>query len=564
MQFHLRKRYKHFARYREITNILVRHGFGYLAHQLGLTEFLSFGRRYKLARRFPDEGPLKIVERPSPPERLRRVLEELGPTFIKLGQVLSTRSDLLSPEYIAELEKLQDQVPPFPFAQVRERIQMELGVPLEEIFIHFDATPLAAASIGQVHRANLRDGRPVVVKVQRPGTEKTLLTDVEILYDVARLVDRHGPWREFYRFEEMVEEFEKILREEMDFTVEGRHANTFRQHFAGDNTVYFPIVYWDYTTSKVLTMEYIEGVKMTHPEELTRRGIDRRVVARHLADALLRQILLHGFFHGDPHPGNLAALPDGRIAFMDFGIVGRLTEEMREKIGALVLGLVRRSTAQVVQAVEALGVVPPHVDRAALHRDIDALREKYYEIPLSRISLAESLGDVMAVAFKHRIRVPTQFTLLVKSLVTAEGVVAQLDPDLSIVEIARPMGKRLLARRFSLPGIKRLLLEHLEDYHQLLTRLPHRLDRVLDLAAGGELKIKAVNPDLDRMFGQLNAMVNRLVLGILLGSLIVGSSLLLGRGYTILWGLPVAEAAFVVGGVLGVALIFSILRSRRF
>ncbi len=564
MQLHLRKRYKHFARYREIANVLMRHGFGYLAHQLGLTEFLGFYRRLKLVRQTPDKGPLRFTARPSPAERLRLVLEELGPTFIKLGQVLSTRSDLLAPEYIAELEKLQDRVPPFPFARVRERIQMELGLPLEEIFAHFEATPLAAASIGQVHRANLRDGRPVVVKVQRPGTEKILSTDIEILYDVARLVDRHGPWRQIYRFEELVEEFEKILREEMDFTVEGRHAETFRQYFTGDTTVYFPVVHWDYTTRKVLTMEYVDGVKLTDPEELASRGIDRRVVARNLADALLRQILLHGFFHGDPHPGNLAALPGNRIAFMDFGIVGRLNDEVREKIGALVLGLVRRSTPQVVRAVEDLGVVPPHVDRAVLHRDIDTLREKYYEIPLSRISLAESLGDVMKVAFKHRIRVPTQFTLLVKALVTAEGLVAQLDPELSIVEIARPMGKRLLARRFSLPGIKRLVLEHLGDYHQLLTRLPHRLDRVLDLVAGGELKIKAVNPDLDRMFGQLNAMVNRLVLGILLGSLIVGSSLLLGRGYTILWGLPVVEAGFIVGGVLGVVLIFSILRSRRF
>ncbi|SHE72791.1 ubiquinone biosynthesis protein [Desulfofundulus australicus DSM 11792] len=564
MQLYLRKRYKHFARYREITNILVRHGFGYLAYQLGLTEFLNFGQRYRLRRRLPGEGALTVREQPSPPERLRQALEELGPAFIKLGQVLSTRSDLLPPQYIAELEKLQDQVPPFPFAQVRERIQMELGAPLEEIFDQFEATPLAAASIGQVHRASLRDGRPVVVKVQRPGVEKTILTDIEILHDLARLVDRHGPWRELYRFEEMVEEFEKFLREEMDFTVEGRHAENFRQLFAGDSTVYFPAVYWDYTTSKVLTMEFVEGIKLTHPQELAGSGIDRKLVARNLAGALLRQILMHGFFHGDPHPGNLAALPGGRVVFMDFGIVGRLDEETREKIGNLVLGLLRRNTALVVRAVEELGVVPPHVDRTALQQDIDALRKKYYEIPLSRISLSESLRDIMAVAYKYRIRVPTQFTLLVKSLVTAEGVVAQLDRELSMVEIARPMGRQLLARRFSLPGIKKRLQNFLEDYCGLLSGLPHRLDRVLELAAAGELKIKAVNPDLDRMIAQLNAMVNRMVLGILLGSLIVGSSLLMGKGYTILWGLPLAEAAFIGGGVLGLALVFSILRSRKF
>ncbi|MEW6448444.1 MAG: AarF/UbiB family protein [Bacillota bacterium] len=560
MQFHLRKRYKHFARYREIANILVRHGFSYLVHQLGLTEFLSLRRRLKAA----PEAEQRVKEKLSPPGRLRLALEELGPTFIKLGQVLSTRADLLPPGYIAELERLQDQVPPFSFAEVRERIRMELGLSLEEIFADFETNPLAAASIGQVHRGTLRDGTPVVVKVQRPGIEKILATDVEILYDVGRFLDRHGPWRELYSFEEMVTEFDKILREEVDFTAEGRHAETFRRHFSGDSTVYFPAVYWDYTTRKVLVMEDVAGVKLTNPDELLRQGIDRRLVARRLADALMKQIFLHGFFHGDPHPGNLAALPDNRVLFMDFGIVGWVDEELRGKIGDLVLGLVRRSTPRVMRAVENLGAVPLHVDRTALHRDIDGLRQKYYEIPLSRVSLADSMRDILSVAFKHRIRVPTQLTLLIKSLVTAEGVIARLDPELSIVEIARPLAKRLVARRFRLPAIKRLLSEHLEDYHRLLTRLPDRVDRVLDLAAGGELRVKAVNPDMDRIMHRLNAMVNRLVLGMLLAALIAGSAFLLGHGYHTFWGLPLAKAGFVAGIVLGAALVFSILRSRSF
>ncbi|OAT80366.1 ABC1 kinase family protein [Desulfotomaculum copahuensis] len=555
MQLHLRKRYKHFSRYREIANVLVRHGFGYLAQQFGLAEFTGPRREHAGSREQPSL---------SPAERVRLVLEELGPTFIKLGQVLSTRADLLAPEYIRELEKLQDRVPPFPFAQVRERIQMELGQPLEEIFTSFDPVPLAAASIGQVHRATLAGGQEVAVKVERPGTEKTLSTDIEILYDVARLVDRHGPWREFYRWEEMVEEFERTVREEIDFVREGRHADTFRHQFAGDPTVYFPAVHWDYTTSKVLTLEYVEGVKLNALAEPAGQGIDRRLVARRLTDALLKQILLHGFFHGDPHPGNLAALSGDRVLFMDFGIVGRLDENLQEQIGNLVLGLVRRSTPQVLRAVESLGVLPPHVDREMLHRDIDALREKYYEVPLGEISLAESMSDVMTVAFRHRIRVPAQFTLLVKTLVTLDGVAVQLDPGLSIIELARPFGRRLLARRFSPEGLQRLIVEHLEDYHHLFTHLPRRLDRVLDQAGRGEIRIKTVNPEMSRIAGRLNAMVNRLVLGILLGSLIVGSSLLVGRGYTVFWGLPLAEAGFTAGGFTALALIISILRSRRF
>lgn len=557
MQLYLQKRYKHLSRYREIANVLVRHGFGYLLHQVGLADLLNLSRRFKAKKGALEEGQL------SPARRLRLALEELGPTFIKLGQVLSTRADLLPPAYIAELEKLQDQVPPFPFAQVRQCLQAELGYPLEALFGQFEERPLAAASLGQVHRARLKDGTPVVVKIQRPEAEKVVATDMEILHDMARLVDRHSPWKEIYHFEDFVVEFEKILQKEMDFTVEGQHADAFRRHFAGDEAVYIPAVYWDYTTRRVLTMEYVEGAKLNDPEALDRLGIEKRLLARRLSDALLRQILRYGLFHGDPHPGNLAALPGNRVAFLDFGVVGKLTEEQKETIGELILGLVRRSTSQVLRAVEDLGVIPPHVDKNALYQDIDALREKYYEVPLSEISLGNALRDVMEVAFKHRIRVPTQFTLLVKSLVVAEGVVSQLDPGLSMVEIARPLGGQLLINRFSLKKVKRVLSENLEDYHRFFTRLPQKTDRLLDLAASGKLTFKAVNPELGQMLSQLNAMVNRLVLSVLLGSLIIGSSLLLGRGYTTLWGVPVLEGLLLAAGILSLALIFSILRSRR-
>ncbi|WP_035107687.1 ABC1 kinase family protein [Desulfovirgula thermocuniculi] len=552
------KRYRHLSRYREIANVLARHGFGYILHQLGLGELLNLGRRLRVGKGAP------VGEQPSPARRLRLVLEELGPTFIKLGQVLSTRADLLPPPYIAELEKLQDQVPPFPFSLVRQCLQAELGLPPEAVFEEFEEHPLAAASLGQVHRARLKDGTPVVVKVQRPEAEKLVATDMEILHDVARLVDRHSPWREVYHFEDFVGEFEKILRREMDFTVEGQNAETFRRHFAGDETVYIPAVYWNYTTRRVLTMEYLMGAKLSDPEALDRMGIRRDLLARRLSRALLRQILQHGFFHGDPHPGNLAALAGNRIAFLDFGVVGRLSEEQRETIGDLVLGIIRRNTAQVLGAIEDLGVIPPHVNRNVLYQDVDALREKYYDIPLSEISLGEALRDIMGVAFKHRIRVPTQFTLLVKSLVVAEGVVAQLDPQLSMVEIARPLGSQLLLRRIGLQKVKRLLHEGLTAYGRLLGRLPRKVDRLLDLAASGGLIVKTVNPELGQVLSQLNAMVNRLVLSILLGSLIVGSSLLLGRGYNTLWGIPVLEGLLLAGGILSLALIFSILRSRRF
>ena len=560
MQLGLRTRYKHFQRYREIAQVLLRHGFGYLLHELELTQFLSRRKKGELAVR---QGA-KELPRAKKARRLRTALEDLGPAFIKLGQLLSARADLLAPEYIRELEKLQDNVPPFPFEKVAETVQLELGRRLEEIFAGFHSEPLAAASIGQVHRAVLKTGQEVAVKIRRPEIEKILATDLEIMHDLARLADRHAPFREMYSLREMAEEFEQIVTEELDFTREGRHADTFRKNFHGDPDVYVPAVYWEYTTSKVLTLEYVEGVKLTDTAEILRRGVNRRKLARLLADALLRQILIDGFFHADPHPGNLFALPGDRLMFLDFGIVGRLDENLKEKIGDLVLGLVNRNSHQVARAIAGMGVLPPNLDRRAFYQDVDRMRDRYYDVPFRELRLADSVNDVVGIAFRHRIRIPTQITMLAKALVTAEGVSRQLDPELSIAEIARPLSSRLLARRFSLPNLRRLLMENLVDYHHLAVHLPRRLEQVLDLAAAGELKINARTPETDRMIGRINVLVNRLVLSILLGALMIGSALLAGRKYMVFGGISLAELLFIFGGILGLALVFSILRSRKF
>ncbi len=559
MQLGLRKRYKHFQRYREIANVLFRHGFGYLLQELDLTQFLSRKKRSLAA-----QPGAKALPRAKKAQRLRMVLEDLGPTFIKLGQLLSARADLLAVEYIRELEKLQDNVPPFSFQKVQEIIPMELGHPIEEIFAGFDPEPLAAASIGQVHRAVLKSGREVAVKIRRPEIDKVLTTDIEILHDLARLADRHAPLRDIYSFRDLVEEFEQIVTEELDFTREGRHAETFQKNFRDDPNIYIPTVFWEYTTHKVLTMEYVEGVKLTEPDDLARLGVDRRKIARLLADALLRQILIDGFFHADPHPGNLAALPGDRLMFMDFGIVGRLDENLKEKIGDLVLGLVNRSTHQVARAIREMGVLPPNVDRNAFYYDVDKMREKYYDVPFRELRLADPVNDVIDIAFRHRIRIPTQITMLAKALVTAEGVSRQLDPELSIAEIAKPLSRRLLARRLSLRGLRRSLLENFTDYHRLFTQLPRRLEQILDLASTGQLKVHAHNPETDRILSRISVLVNRLVLSILLGSLIVGSSWLIGREDVVFWGISVAQLLFMLGVIFGLALIFSIFRGRKF
>jgi len=559
VQLGLRKRYKHFQRYRQIANILAKHGFGFLLRDFELAQFLE-RRKKDAASRSKDEALPGVIRA----KRLRMLLEDLGPTFIKLGQFFSTRADLLAPEYIRELEKLQDDVPPFSYAEAKETIQMELGYPVEELFAGFEHVPLAAASIGQVHRATLQNKQEVVVKIRRPDVETKLATDLEILHDLARMADRHTSFQNIYSFRAMVKEFEQVITKELDFSKEGFHADIFRKNFRENPNIYIPEVIWDYTTPRVLTMEYVEGIKLTDLAEISKRGINSRIIARLLSSALLQQVLLDGFFHADPHPGNLAALKGDKLVFMDFGIVGHLNENLKNYIGDLVLGLVNRSTGQVARALTDMGVLPPDIDRDAFYHDVDRMREKYYDVPFEELRLADSINDVLGIASRHSIQIPTEITMLAKALVTAEGVSRQLDPELSIAEVARPLKQRLLARRFNLKSLRHQLMLNLADFQRLLTHLPQRLEQITELIYAGQLKIKIHNPDTYHIVGKVNALVNRLVLSILLGALIVGSSLLVGHKFFAFRSFNPVELIFIFSSIMGLGVIFLILFSRKF
>jgi len=553
----LRRRHKHLKRYREITNILLKHGFGHILHQLGLAEFLSIPRKVLFKK---ERG----IEQFSMAQRVRLVLEELGPTFIKVGQIMSTRPDLLLPDYISELEKLQDRVPAFEFDAVKQQIERELGQPLKELFAEFNPKPLAAASIGQVHRAVLPGGQEVVVKVQRPDIEQIIETDLEIMYDVARFLENRSTWAEMYSFVEMVAEFDRTLHEELDYNAEGRNADIFRKNFAGDPDVLIPMVYWEYSTRKILTMEYVEGVKLNNLLAIERLGLNRSALAMKVGQAIFKQILIDGFFHGDPHPGNLAALPGERIVFMDFGMVGYLVEETKSKVGNLMIALVSKSAGAVMKAVLDLGVVPKNIDKKLLRRDIDLLQRKYYEIPLSQISLGEALNDIMGVAFKYHIRMPTEFALLVKALLTLEGVARELDPELSIVKVAEPFGKRLLMERLSLQTLAKTAVKNLREFGDILFLLPKQVSDMLDLVAEGELKLKHQFPQVDEVLARVNIITNRLAFSIVITGLIIGSAFLARKGSVLLGQVPVAEVGFLVTGVMGFWFLVSILRSGGF
>lgn len=552
------RRYRHLQRYRKITSILLKHGFGYVLYQWG---FLSFPGKL-LLKKEPGVDQLSLAG------RMRMALAELGPTFIKFGQILSTRQDLLPLDYIHELEKLQDEVPAFPFALVRELIEQELKHPLEELFTSFDHEPLAAASIGQVHRAVLAGGRQVVVKVQRPNIEKEIETDLEILYEAARLIEKRLAWAETYGFTGLVKEFERIIHEEMNYYTEGRNADIFKRNFSGNPDVLIPIVYWEYCTRKVLTMEYISGIKLSKFQEIERPGLNRTELALKLADIIFKQILIDGFFHGDPHPGNIAVQPEGKIVFMDFGMVGHLNEESKNIVGDLMMALVSKDAERVMKATLALGVVPKNVDKRVLRLDIELLQKKYYTVPLDQIGLREAISDIMDVVYKHHIHLLPEFSLLVKALLTLEGIAQDMAPGLNVVTVAEPLARKLLQERYTVPKLSRRTFKSLQEFGETVSLFPKRIAQLLDLLQEGELginlKVEHYYPQKEEFFNMANILINRIAFTIVIASLFTGSALLTGNGNFLLWNIPLAETGFIMAGVMSFFLLVSILRSGKF
>ncbi|RQD77907.1 MAG: AarF/ABC1/UbiB kinase family protein [Candidatus Syntrophonatronum acetioxidans] len=550
----LQRRYKHFHRYRDVVQTLAKHGFDFLIKQIGLTEFLR-GRKYTPEEELED----------STAKRLRLAIEELGTTFIKVGQLLSTRPDLIPKEWTIELSKLQDEVPPFSFMEVREQVETELGHTLEDLFSSIEAEPLASASIGQVHRATLHGGEKVAIKVQRPDIEETIKTDLEILHDLARLLEKHTDWASMYNLRDLVIEFEDILTNELNYLNEGQNMDIFRKNFKGDKRTFVPEVYWDYTTKRVLTMEYVKAVKLTDSEKLYKMNVDMEKVVTSLCEVVFKQIFMDGVFHGDPHPGNVMVFPDSRIVLLDFGIVGVIDEELKEKFGDLLIAQVSRNNEAILRNFLSLGLAPPDINRRELRQDIERMQHKYYDMPLSKIKLGEVMKEFLEVAFDYNIKLPTEFTLLAKAMIILEGIISRLAPQLSLMEIAEPFGKDLTKRRFTYDHIKKTLSKNIQEYGEILGNIPRQLTDLFNILEKGQFKVTLEHKDIREFLSELNHMINRLAFSLVLASLIVGLSLIVqGIEHSILWRIPLAEIGFIVAGAMGFWLLISIIRSGRF
>jgi len=547
---------RHLSRYRQIATSLARHGLGWMALDLGLGSLIPFHK-----------GLLGHPQRDEPytrPEHFRMVLEDLGVVFIKLGQVLSTRPDILPPDYITEFVRLQDAAPPVPYAEIAAVIEAELGAPPATIYAEFDPAPRASASIGQAHAARLADDTPVIVKVQRPGVASVVEKDLAVLLDLAHLAATRTALGEYYNLEDWVEEFAYTLRNELDYTREGNNADRIRRNFAMEPALQVPQVYWELSTPRVLTMEELRGVKINNLAALDAAGLDRRRVAENSVRIMLTEVFNHGFFHADPHPGNFFVLPGEVIGLIDFGMVGQLDDTLRDALLCLTLALTRRDSDRLVDELLDLGVAPKRVQRQVMKRDLDHLIARYYDVPIGEWAAGALFNDVMAIAFRHRLQLPTDLTLLIRMMAMSEGLGAQLDPEFNLLAFAEPYLKRFWLQSRGPTYMAHKITEGILDLTELGLGLPQRLRRLVGQMERGEVTVTTRHEGLDELMVELNRVANRLARSILVAALIIGLALLMLIYHPpawATWGGWFFGLSFLAAFVLGAGLLWSIWRS---
>lgn len=510
----------HWRRYREMAEVLARHGFFMVLDGLGLSAYLPVRMRMWAAR-----SPARTA---SWSARIKMVLMELGPTYVKLGQLASMRPDMLPPALAEALEQLQDEVAPFPFAQVVEVVERAWGMPVASALAFLDPEPLAAASIGQVHRGRLIDGRAVVVKVRRPGIVEQAEADFGILLRLAEVAERRTGWGTRYAIRRLAEDLIEALRTELDFLMEAGHTDTARRQ-ADPQRVRVPEVIWPLTRSDVLVLEEISGVRITDRGALEQHGLDPRRIAGELVHVLYRQIFVQGFFHADPHPGNVHVDAAGRLVMLDWGLVGVLTPIMRRRAGDLIMGLIQGNSEHVVEALLNLGVGGAEVSRADLQWDVERLRRRYYDAPVGRFSMGEALGDLIALAHKYSLRVAVEYALLAKTAVTVDGVVRRLDPDVSLMRLSRPFLGEIIRDRLNPESWLPEAGEAVRDWGRLAARLPAEIGSALEAVRAARLSVMFEHRHIDRILGQWERFVNRAVVGLMLGALILGAALVVHR-----------------------------------
>ncbi len=559
--------WREMRRFVTITRVLVKHGLGDLVDR-------------RSDRR--EQQPAESVEQdlagragfPSP-HRIRLVLEELGPSFVKLGQLMSTRADIFPPEYILEFKKLQDQVPPIPFPAIKQVVETELKKPLERIFHDFEAQPAAAASVGQVHVATLFSGEKVAVKIIRPGIDKKIREDIRLMYFLAARIEKVFEVGRILGVVNLVKEFERVIFRELDMLIEAGSIEKFAFNFKDVEEIYIPGVYWDYTTRSVLVMEHIDGIKIDQVEAIRAQGIDPKEIALIGLRSFSRQLMQFGFFHADPHPGNTLVLADGRVSLVDFGITGYLDDEMMREIANLFLGYAEHDYDLVMDALVDAGLINEEtMDLKAFRTDLKDMSESFYGRSLQNISIRDVYDQVMELVLKYHIRLPRNLLLLLKTFIQTEALGKILGSDASLLEVTKPYAKELLKRGYDAQSMFRNIGRDARVLANYGKTIPKYVNDLLRTAATGKQRLEVLHRGLEPLSGQLERGVNRLTLGVIIAASIVAAALVLNSSekvvelaapffglskisLTVLFGLT----GYVIATILGIWLIVSIIRS---
>jgi len=541
----------------EILRTLWRHGLGHIVTRLNVQEHLP------VVARIVTRGKVELL----PPDdetiarRLVLVFQELGPTFIKLGQLLSTRPDFIPEPYLTEFRKLQDDVAPFPTDEARAIIRSELGVDIEDIFSEFPEEPLAAGSIAQVYRARLHNGKSVIVKVQRPGIERTIARDIDILMYLARHAERNWPEASPVV---VVEEFARAIRKELDFMVEASYTAKFREFIAEMPGVVSPEVYWDYSARRVLTVEHLSGFRPDSAEEVRRHGLDAKSLARTLGNAFIKQYVDFGLFHADPHPGNILITDNGDVALVDFGMTGHLTDELLSELSAALIAVSTQNLdilIDIYASITQAGVA----DSRQLKPDLLELFDKYYGVPLKRIDIGQLFNDALRIAREHRLTMPRDLVMLMRSLVVVSSVAQTLDPGFNIAELLQPQARRLVMRKLSPKKSMSEVGMQLWHTSRIVRNLPGHLRSIIQKIETGTLTVAFKHQGLEGLMSELDRVSNRLSVSIILGAIVVGSSIALHAKVLSIRGVSaLGVAGYLIAAMLGLWLVWDILRSGKY
>lgn len=547
-----------FSRLRAIASILMRYGWTDVANRLGERSWIG-----RIGNWMNSEVSSEVLELP-PEVRARLALQELGPTFVKLGQVLATRADIFPPNWIAEFAKLQDQVPPVPFDELLPDLEKALGKSPFEVFKDLQVEAIAGASIAQVHVAKLLDGTPVVLKVRRPNVRESIGADLRLLSHLGRLIESEVEQVKRFQPGKIIGQFSKSLRSELDLAMEGHNTERFRRNFADDENIVFARIHWDYTSESLLVMEYIQGIPGNNLAQARAAGLDLKLLGERGANAVLKMVLIDGFFHADPHPGNVFYLPENRLAMIDCGMVGRLTLERRDEIADLLAALVSRDINALLDIlIEWAGDAP--IDETKLATDVDEFIGNYDNTPLKQVRFSALLNDLTAVMRENHLSVPPDLTMLFKALVTLEGLGRQLDPDFQIVKHLTPFVKNIIVDRYMPSALFKRGRRGIVNLVDAVASLPNDVSQVLHEAARGRLKINFDLKRLDHFGHQLDHSTNRLTIAMIAAALIVGSSIVMTvKGGPTIFGLPAfGFMGFFLAFVIGLMLMISIWRSGR-